>query len=82
METFTFNDILANTKVTCGFPGLNTTVEELDSALSGGGGAGVKGGLSIFFPGCSFINYALPLVKAVYDTLKGSGEVSGMSLLC
>lgn len=85
METFTFNDILANTKVTCGFPGLNTTVEELDSALSGGvggGGAGVKGDLSIFFPGCSFINYALPLVKAVYDTLKGSGEVSGMSLLC
>ena len=37
---------------------------------------------SLFFPGCSFINYALPLVSAVYDTLRGKGVVDGISLLC
>lgn len=37
---------------------------------------------SIFFPGCSMINYAMPLVAAVYDTLKQHGEVQGISLLC
>ncbi len=37
---------------------------------------------SIFFPGCSMINYAMPLTIAVFDTLKKDGEVDGMSLLC
>ncbi len=37
---------------------------------------------SLFFPGCSFINYAMPLVEAVYDTLLGAGEVDGFSPLC
>lgn len=37
---------------------------------------------SLFFPGCSFINYAMPLVSAVYDTLSAAGAVDGISLLC
>lgn len=37
---------------------------------------------SLFFPGCSFINYAMPLVEAVYDTLSKAGEVDGFSPLC
>ena len=37
---------------------------------------------SLFFPGCSFINYAMPLVEAVYDTLFEAGEVDGFSPLC
>lgn len=37
---------------------------------------------SLFFPGCSFINYAMPLVASVYDFLRGLGEVDGISVLC
>lgn len=37
---------------------------------------------SIFFPGCSFINYAMPLVSAVYKTLFESKVVEGISVLC
>lgn len=37
---------------------------------------------SLFFPGCSFINYAMPLVSAVYDTLAQAGAADGISLLC
>lgn len=37
---------------------------------------------SLFFPGCSFINYAMPLVGAVYDLLRNAGEVDGISVLC
>lgn len=37
---------------------------------------------SIFFPGCSFMNYATPLMASVYDFLKQAGEVNGMSVLC
>lgn len=37
---------------------------------------------SLFFPGCSFINYAMPLVESVYATLFEAGEVDGFSPLC
>ena len=37
---------------------------------------------SIFFPGCSMINYAMPLTAAVYDTLLDAGVVDGISVLC
>lgn len=37
---------------------------------------------SLFFPGCSMINYAMPLVASVYDTLKQHDDVDGISLLC
>lgn len=37
---------------------------------------------SLFFPGCSLINYGAPLVHAVYDTLWEAGAIDGISLLC
>ncbi len=37
---------------------------------------------SLFFPGCSFINYAMPLVPAVHDLLHKAGAVDGISILC
>ena len=37
---------------------------------------------SLFFPGCSFINYAMPLVAATFDLLQKAGEVDGISVLC
>ncbi len=37
---------------------------------------------SLFFPGCSFINYAMPLVQAVYELLLKAQVVDGMSVLC
>lgn len=37
---------------------------------------------SLFFPGCSFINYAMPLVGAVHDLLHEAGAVDGISILC
>lgn len=37
---------------------------------------------SVFFPGCSLINYAMPLAAAVYDTLLDAGVVEGISVLC
>ena len=74
MEEYTFEDALANATVTCSFPGLEAVRanhEGVDADST-----------SLFFPGCSFINYGLPLVKAVYDLLEGAGRVDGMSLLC
>lgn len=35
---------------------------------------------SLFFPGCSFINYGLPLVQV--NTPADAGRVDGISLLC
>ena len=50
--------------------------------LVAAGGGAFKPCPSVFFPGCSLINYALPLVAAVYDTLRDAGGVEGISLLC
>ena len=73
MDEYAFEDALANSKVTCTFPGL-----EAVSVASSGESACE----SLFFPGCSFINYAMPLVQSVYDLLEGAGQVDGISLLC
>lgn len=51
-------------------------------AVCESGAPAVKPCTSLFFPGCSLVNYGLPLVKAVYDLLQGAGCVDGMSLLC
>ena len=73
MDQYEFFDSLAFCTLTCSYPGLESskstsaTIAKCDS---------------VFFPGCSFINYALPLVQAVYDLLKGAGRVDGISLLC
>lgn len=74
MDEYTFEDALANSTVSCSFPGL-----EAVRARHGESAAPCS---SLFFPGCSFINYSLPLVQAVYDLLAGAGKVDGMSLLC
>lgn len=37
---------------------------------------------SLFFPGCSMVNYAPALVQAVYATLRDAGEVDGLSVVC
>lgn len=74
MDEYTFDDALTGSVVTCGFPGLETVaVRGADEA---------RCCASLFFPGCSFVNFGLPLVKAVYDTLLEAKQVEGLSLLC
>lgn len=73
MDEYVFEDALAGSTITCSYPGLEAVQAEHGDAAS------CK---SLFFPGCSFINYALPLVQSTYDLLLGAGEVDGISLLC
>ena len=73
MDEFEFEDALAHSNVTCSYPGMEVTgLERADGVEC----------TSLFFPGCSFINYALPLVQVVYETLLDADEVDGISLLC
>lgn len=69
---YRFKDALTGSVIECSFPLLETRVEkgELEDCTS------------LFFPGCSLINYALPLVSAVYDTLREQGLADGISFLC
>jgi len=69
---YQFKDALTGSTVECEFPMLDTRIArgELEPCES------------LFFPGCSLINYALPLVAAVFDTLKQQGLADGISLLC
>lgn len=73
MEDYVFEDILAGSTVACGFPRLNVRVGATDRP---------RRARTLFFPGCSLINYGLPLVKAVHDLLSDAGRVEGVSLLC
>ena len=73
MDEFEFDDALALSKVTCSYPGLEAvSVGATDTSACE----------SLFFPGCSFINYAMPLVQSTYDLLLDAEEVDGISLLC
>ncbi len=74
MENYEFDDVLTASTVVCAYPQISAAARPLDHEL-----APAK---SVFFPGCSFINYGLPLVKAVYDLLRGADAVQGISLLC
>ena len=74
MEEYSFEDALASSTVTCTFPHLE--------AVRLRGASKAQACPSLFFPGCSFINYGLPLVQAVYDLLKEAGRVEGISLVC
>lgn len=74
MDEYSFYDALAKSQVTCTYPGLEAV------RVSGEPAGGECE--SIFFPGCSLINYALPLVQSVTDLLVGAGQVDGVSLLC
>lgn len=73
MDDFVFDDALAHSQVTCTFPGLETTQEYKED---------IAPCTSLFFPGCSFLNYGMPLVRAVYDFLAQAGRADGISLLC
>ncbi len=74
MDEYVFDDAIAGSTVSCTFPGLEAVqANRLDGETSC---------TSLFFPGCSFINYAMPLVQSVYDLLLNAGEVNGISLLC
>ena len=73
MDEYVFEDVIAGSTVTCTYPGLETV------KAARGESAGCT---SVFFPGCSFINYALPLVQSTYNLLLDAGEVEGISLLC
>ena len=73
MDEYVFEDALAGSTVTCSYPGLDTTAAaRQDDAMC----------TSLFFPGCSFLNYAMPLAQSVYDLLREAGEVDGISLVC
>ena len=69
---YQFKDALTGSVIECDFPMLDTRIMKGERERC----------TSLFFPGCSFINYALPLVSAVYDTLCGQGLVDGISFLC
>ncbi len=74
MDEYVFEDALAASTVSCTYPGLEAVrASRVDDAVPCE---------SLFFPGCSFINYAMPLVQSVYDLLHGAGQVDGISLLC
>ncbi len=73
MDDFEFVDALTGDKVVQNYQTGELSVEK-------GGRPG--GAESIFFPGCSMINYAMPLVQAVYGTLRQHDLVDGISLLC
>lgn len=74
MDNYVFDDVLAGSTVSCSYPGLEAvrTAPADDKPAS----------KSLFFPGCSFLNYAMPLVQSVYDLLRNAGEVDGISVLC
>lgn len=74
MDEYSFEDALASSTVTCTFPHLE--------AVRLHGASKAQACPSLFFPGCSFINYGLPLVQAVYGLLKEAGRVEGISLVC
>lgn len=74
MSSHTFEDALTGSSVTCDYPGMNALMVRSEGAP--------EACSSLFFPGCSFLNYGLPLVQAVYDLLREAGEVDGVSLLC
>ncbi len=78
VQDYEFDDALTGSAVACTYPQLSAAVAP---------GAAYQDGVlpetpSLFFPGCSFVNYALPLVKSAYDLLAGAGRVDGISLVC
>lgn len=77
MESYTFTDALTGSTVSFEWPGLQALMvrgpeDPQDLAACE----------SIFFPGCSFVNYAMPLVQSVSSLLEGAGVTQGVSLLC
>jgi Fe-S oxidoreductase len=74
MNEYTFEDALARGTVSCAYPGMVATCQPNDKPL--------EPCEALFFPGCSLINYGMPLVQSVYNILTDAGQVGGISLLC
>lgn len=74
MEDFVFIDALTGDSVGLVYAGGQATISK--------GSGEVPKCTSVFFPGCSFLNYAMPLVSAVYGTLLDAEQVDGISVLC
>lgn len=74
MATYRYNDVLAASCLDCSFPGLSATATPREG--------GISPCASLYFPGCSFVNYALDLVDESYRVLREAGRVDGISLLC
>lgn len=74
MDDFTFIDALSGDSISLDF-----STGEARAAHSEVQDSEAK---SIFFPGCSLLNYAMPLLRAVYGTLLEAGAVDGISILC
>lgn len=69
---YQFKDALTGSTIESEFPMLDTRISRGE----------IEHCESLFFPGCSLINYALPLVSAVYETLQQQEIADGISLLC
>lgn len=80
MDSYVFEDALTGSTVACTYPGLNARARHAPESSAGGASAALCD--TLFFPGCSLLNYGLPLVQAVYDLLKNANVVKGISLLC
>ena len=78
MDPYVFEDALTGSTVSCSYPGLDARAVKGEGLL----GSAQKRCETLFFPGCSLLNYGLPLVQAVYDLLRDAGQVEGISLLC
>lgn len=74
MDDFEFIDALTGDKIICTYRSGDVFLEKGPHENSSP--------TKIFFPGCSMINYAMPLVDAVYKTLLQHDRVDGISLLC
>lgn len=74
MDACVFRDALTGSTVRC-------TANPLEATVEGEHGCGDPC-RSLFFPGCSLINYAMGLVQAVHRTLLEAGCVDGVSLVC
>jgi Fe-S oxidoreductase len=74
MDEYTFKDALTGAIITFDYvSGKTYVIEDSDKPVK------TK---ALFYPGCSFINYAIPLVSSVYETLRKNNLCDGISVLC
>ncbi len=76
MADFVINDALTGDLIEFNYQSGDAIIERGESVPAEGSCD------TLFFPGCSFINYAMPLVAATYDLLREAGEADGISVLC
>ena len=74
MNENTFYDALAESVVTIGDISFNSHKQEGEGAA--------KSCTSLFYPGCSFTNFAPELVVPLYHMLEDLGQVDGISFIC